>query len=70
MEHGCVLWGNCIIVPAQGRPQVNADLHEAHVGISRMKGFALLVCLEALHGYRVGKRCEELFPKPATPECP
>lgn len=40
MEDGCVLWGNCIIVPAQGRPQVIADFHEAHAGISRMKGFA------------------------------
>lgn len=40
IEDGCVLWGNCIIIPAQGRPQVIADFHEAHAGISRMKGLA------------------------------
>ena len=43
IEDGCVLWGNRVIVPPQGRPQVIAELHEAHPGISRMKALA--------HGY-------------------
>lgn len=43
IEGGCVLWGNRVIVPLQGREQVIAKLHEAHPGISRMKALA--------HGY-------------------
>ena len=34
IEDGCVLWGNRVIVPPQGRPRVIAELHEAHPGIS------------------------------------
>ena len=40
IESGCVLWGNRVIVPPQGRAQVIAELHEAHPGISRMKALA------------------------------
>ena len=40
IEDGCVLWGNRVIVPPQGRPQVIAELHEAHPAISRMRALA------------------------------
>ena len=40
IESGCVLWGNRVIVPPQGRAKVIAELHEAHPGISRMKALA------------------------------
>ena len=40
IEGGCVLWGNMVIVPPQGREQVIAELHEAHPGISRTKALA------------------------------
>lgn len=33
----CVLWGNRVIVPVVGRPDVLALLHEGHPGISKMK---------------------------------
>ena len=40
VEDGCVLWGSRVIVPQKGRPRVLKMLHEAHPGISRMKGLA------------------------------
>ena len=40
IEDGCVLWGNRVIVPSQGWPQVIAELHKAHPGISRMRALA------------------------------
>ena len=43
IESGCVLRGNRVKVPPQGRAQVIAELHKAHPGISRIKALA--------HGY-------------------
>lgn len=40
IEDGCVLWGNRVIAPTQGRTQVMAELQEAHPGISRMNALA------------------------------
>ena len=40
IEDGSVLWGNRAIVPPQGRPQVIAELHEAHPLISQMTALA------------------------------
>ena len=40
IEGGCILWGNRVIVPSQGRTQVVAELHEPLLGISRMKALA------------------------------
>ena len=37
---GCVLWGARIVVPLPGRPTVLKELHDAHVGISKMKSLA------------------------------
>ena len=37
---GCLLWGNRVIIPPQGREQLLEELHLSHPGISRMKGLA------------------------------
>ena len=39
-ENGCLLWGNRVIVPPQGREAVIRELHETHPGITRMKAIA------------------------------
>ena len=37
---GCLLWGNRIIVPPQGRKTLLHQLHESHPGVVRMKSLA------------------------------
>ena len=37
---GCILWGGRIVVPHPGRPTVLKELHDTHVGISKMKSLA------------------------------
>ena len=37
---GCVLWGNRVVIPKQGREIMLTTLHEGHPGISRMKAIA------------------------------
>ena len=37
---GCILWGSRVIVPSTGRQIVLDQLHECHLGISRMKSLA------------------------------
>ncbi|XP_064100772.1 uncharacterized protein K02A2.6-like [Macrobrachium nipponense] len=37
---GCILWGNRIIVPPQGRDKVTDELHDTHPGIVKMKNLA------------------------------
>ena len=37
---GCILWGSRVIVPLTGRQIVLDQLHECHLGISRMKSLA------------------------------
>lgn len=37
---GCILWGSRVIVPSPGQAQVMEALHDAHLGISRMKSLA------------------------------
>lgn len=39
-QDGCLLWGNRIIIPPQGREQLLQELHDSHPGVSRMKGLA------------------------------
>lgn len=39
-EEGCLLWGNRVVVPPAGQQRVLQELHEAHPGISTMKGIA------------------------------
>ena len=36
----CLIWGNRVVVPAQGRAPVLGELHEAHPGSTRMKRLA------------------------------
>lgn len=40
LEAGCLLWGSRVIIPPQGRNEVIQILHNAHPGVSRMKGLA------------------------------
>ena len=40
VQDGCLLWGNRVIVPQQGRKQLLQELHEGHPGIARMKSRA------------------------------
>ena len=40
VQDGCVLWGNRVIIPPQGRSTVVDLLHESHSGISRIKSLA------------------------------
>lgn len=40
MEGGCVLWGNRVVIPSNGRKQALDLLREAHPGIVRMKSLA------------------------------
>ena len=40
MEGGCVLWGCRVVIPVKGRERVMEMLHEAHLGIARMKSLA------------------------------
>ena len=42
LQSGCILWGNRVVVPHQGPQQLLQELHEAHPGISCMKGLARL----------------------------
>ena len=39
-EEGCILWGNRVVVPPAGQQGVLKELHEAHPGMSAMKGIA------------------------------
>ena len=40
MQDGCVLWGNRVIIPMLGRPEVLDLLHDGHPGITKMKNIA------------------------------
>ena len=40
VQDGCILWGNRVIVPPQGRSKVIDELHEGHPGMTRMKQLA------------------------------
>ena len=37
VEDGCVLWGNRVVIPLKLRERVLEELHEGHIGMSRMK---------------------------------
>ena len=39
-HNGCILWGNCVVVPAQGQRQLLQDLHATHPGMVKMKNLA------------------------------
>ena len=40
IQDNCLLWVNRIVVPKQGRENLLVLFHEAHPGISKMKGLA------------------------------
>ena len=37
---GCILWGTRVVVPPQGRQSVLQELHDTHLGASKMKSLA------------------------------
>lgn len=37
---GCIIWGNRVVIPLQGRATVLQELHEGHPGMARMKSLA------------------------------
>ena len=39
-EDGCVMWGNCVVLPEISRQKVLLELHVGHPGMSRMEGIA------------------------------
>ena len=39
-EQGCILWGARVVIPTTYRDRLLEDLHEGHMGISRMKSVA------------------------------
>ena len=39
-EQGCILWGLRVVVPPNWRRPIMDDLHEGHIGMTRMKGVA------------------------------
>ena len=39
-QQGCLMWGNRVIIPPQGRDNLLQELHEGHPGIVRMKALA------------------------------
>ena len=41
--NGCVLWGNCVIIPRAGHQTILEELHDSHQGASRMKERARIV---------------------------
>jgi len=43
VEENCVLWGNCIVIPPQGRKQLLDELHVAHPGMERMKNWPAVI---------------------------
>ena len=40
IQEGCILWGNRIVIPKSLRPEVLAELHLSHPGMTRMKELA------------------------------
>jgi len=40
VDDNCILWGNQVVIPPQGRQQLLDELHLAHPGIERMKALA------------------------------
>lgn len=40
IHEGCLLWGTRVIIPTAGREAVLAELHEGHLGVTRMKSLA------------------------------
>ena len=40
IEAGCILWGSRVVIPSCDRPTLLSELHEGHVGASRLKELA------------------------------
>ena len=70
LHEGCILWGNRVVIPTQGREYVLRELHGGHPGMSRMKAIArTLVWWPHMDQDIEGmvKRCEECQTQQASP---
>ena len=50
MQDGCILWGNCVVIPPPGCQKVIDELYAAYPGISRMKSLARSYVWWHMHG--------------------
>ena len=44
-QQGCLTWGNRVVVPPSLQQKILRQLHEIHLGISRMKSFRENICM-------------------------
>ena len=40
VHDGCLIWGQCVIIPEPGRQRILEELHDIHSGVCRMKALA------------------------------
>ena len=40
IQDGCVLWGSRVVIPQRGRQKIMEELHDGHLGISKMNSLA------------------------------
>ena len=70
LHEGCILWGNRVVIPTQGREYVLRELHGGHPGMSRMKAIArTLVWWPHMDQdiEEMVRRCEECQTQQASP---
>lgn len=73
-DNGCVLWGNRVVIPAKGQEAVLELLHDAHVGVVRMKALARSfvwwskIDMDIENTVRKCAACERLKGKPQPAE--
>ena len=41
IDQGCLIWGNCVVIPKTLQPNVLESLHEAQPGMYRMKSLVM-----------------------------
>lgn len=71
VEAGCLMWGQRVVIPPQGRTSMLKELHMGHPGICRMKALARSVMwwpkmdAELEHQVKTCTPCQENRQKPA-----
>ena len=68
--NGCLLWGNRVIVPPQGREAVLMELHEGHPGMTKMKALSRMyvwwpgINVDIEKSVRLCTECQEVQSSP------
>ena len=74
VHNGCVIWGNRVVVPPEGREQMLRELHSGHPGVSRMKSVArMFVWWPGIDSQieKVVQHCGECqLDRPTSPQAP